>query len=306
MNILQILIRFFLTIAMVTVACVLGVALWQVYMLAPWTRDGRVLADVVDVAPEVSGTVVDVAVHDNQFVHQGDVLFVIDPTRFRLAIAQAQAQMDSAGAEERLRQSDVRRRRGLTGIVSAEEQENIEGSAAVAAAALAGAQAALDIAKLNLERSVLRAPVSGYVTHLRLRPGDYASSGQARLAVIDSGSFWVDAYFEETKLARVHVGDAARIKLMGYTTKLSGHVESIGRGVSISDDLVNNLGLPTVNPTFTWVRLAARIPVHIAIDSAPGNVSLSMGMTASVDVGDQAKTDKSPRGRLLTWLEDRL
>jgi multidrug resistance efflux pump len=126
------------------------------------------------------------------------------------------------------------------------------------------------------------------------------------VAVIDSGSFWVDAYFEETKLARVHVGDAARIRLMGYTATLSGHVESIGRGVSISDDLVNNLGLPTVNPTFTWVRLAARIPVRIAIDSVPGNVSLSMGMTASVDLGNQGQRDGMPRGHLVAWLEDRL
>jgi multidrug resistance efflux pump len=306
MYVVRLFFHFVLTLLMFAIACVLGVALWQTYMLAPWTRDGRVLADVVDVAPEVSGTVVDVPVHDNQSVHKGDVLFVIDPSRFRLAIAQAQAQVDTAKQQEMLRESDVRRRRGLTGIVSAEEQENMTSSAAIASAALAGAQASLDIAKLNLERSVLRAPVTGYVTHLRLRPGDYASAGQPRVAVIDAASFWIEGYFEETKLDHIHVGDPARMMLMGYDAPLFGHVESIGRGVSVPNDLVNNLGLPTVNPTFTWVRLAARIPVRIAIDQVPPNVVLSAGMTASVDVGNETKTDATPRGRLLSWLKDNL
>jgi multidrug resistance efflux pump len=306
MRFLGLLLRVLVTMAMVAVAVVLGVALWRSYMLAPWTRDGRVLAQVVDVAPEVSGTIIEVPVTDNQFVHKGDVLFVLDPERFRLAIAQAQAQVDSARLQQQLRQSDVRRRQGLTGIVSAEEQERIASTAAVAASSLEGAEAALALAKLNLERSILHAPANGYVTHLRLRVGDYANAGQPRLALIDADSFWISGYFEETKIAAIHVGDVARIKLMGYDATLGGHVESFGRGISDVNDAANSQGLPTVNPIFTWVRLAQRIPVRIAIDSIPNGIVLSAGMTASVSVGPDAVAPSTPRGRLLSWLRDNL
>jgi multidrug resistance efflux pump len=235
-------------------------------------------------------------------VHKGDVLFTIDPERFRLAIAQAAAQVDTARLQQQLRQSDVRRRQGLTGIVSAEEQERIASTAAVAASSLEGAQAALDLAKLNLQRSTLYAPVNGYVTHLRLRVGDYANAGQPRLAVIDADSFWISGYFEETKIAAIHVGDAARIKLMGYAAPLSGHVESFGRGISDVNDTANGIGLPTVNPIFTWVRLAQRIPVRIAIDRIPDGVMLASGMTASVSVGPES----AEKSLLLSWLKDNL
>ena len=299
-------IRLVITLSMVAVAGYLLVVLWRTYMLAPWTRDGRVLAQVVDVAPEVSGTVVEIPVHDNQFVHKGDPLFVIDPVRFRLAIAQAQAQVDTARQQLQLRNSDARRRQGLTGVVSAEEQEQFNNTAAVAQATLAGAQAALDVAKLNLTRSVLYAPANGYVTQLRLRVGDYAAAGQARIAVVDSDSFWVIGYFEETKLRQVHLGDPARIKLMAYDPFVLGHVESIGRGISDPNDQINPRGLPTVNPIFTWVRLAQRVPVRIAIDSVPPGVELVSGLTASVSVGSEAKTAAGPHGRLIEWLEDNL
>lgn len=291
---------------MVCVAGVLFVALWRVYMLASWTRDGRVDAQVIDIAPEVSGTVAEVPIRDNQFVHKGDVLFALDPVRFRLAIAEAQAQVDSAHEQQILRASDVRRRQGLTGIVSAEEQDRVANTAAVAGATLAGAQAALDIARLNLERSVLRAPANGYVTHLRLRIGDFAAAGTPKLALVDVDSFWVTGYFEETKLSALHVGDVARMKLMGYDAPLAGHVESIGRGINDANDAVSSRGLPTVNPVFTWVRLAQRVPVRIAIDSVPDGIPLVAGLTASVSVGAEAGPGHSPRGRLLSWLEDHL
>jgi multidrug resistance efflux pump len=300
---LKFFLRIAVTLAMVAVAAVLILALWRSYMLAPWTRDGRVLAQVVDIAPEVSGTVTEVRVEDNQFVHKGDVLFVIDPERFRLAIAEAQAQADAASEQQKLRQSDVKRRQGLTGIVSAEEQERFANTAVVAAATLEGAMAALDIAKLNLQRSTVTAPANGYVTHLRLRAGAYAAAGQPRIAIIDSDSFWINGYFEETKIAAIHVGDPARIKLMGAEAPLTGHVESLGRGIGDLDDATNAVGLPTVNPIFTWVRLAQRLPVRIAIDKVPAGVTLVSGMTASISVGGETK---QPRGRLTGWLEDNL
>jgi multidrug resistance efflux pump len=303
---LRLFLRTAVTLIMVALAVVLVAALWRTYVLAPWTRDGRVLAQVVDVAPEVSGTVTEVPVQDNQFVHKGDVLFVIDPERFRLAIAQAQSQVDTAQQQQQLRNSDVRRRQGLTGIVSAEEQERIANTAAVAGSTLAGAQAALDVAKLNLERATLYAPANGYVTHLRLRVGSYVNTGQPRVAIIDADSFWISGYFEETKLAKIHTGDPARIKLMGYDAPLTGHVESFGRGISDVNDATNAVGLPTVNPIFTWVRLAQRLPIRIAIDSVPDGIVLASGMTASVSVGSETEVDRTPRGRLLSWLKDNL
>src|ERR1700761_5997157 len=225
-------IRVLLTLAMVAIAIVLVLGLWQRYMLSPWTRDGRVRAEVVDIASEVSGTVTELPVHDNQLVHKGDVLFVLDPVRFKLAIAQAEANVESAKEDLALKQSDARRRQGLTGVVSAEEQERTRSTASVASAMLDAAQAALEVAKLNLQRSVLYSPVNGYVTNLRLRVGDYANAGQPRVAVIDSDSFWISGYFEETKLGKIKPGDPARIKLMGYRPILTGHIDTIARGIN--------------------------------------------------------------------------
>jgi multidrug resistance efflux pump len=306
MRYIRYLFRLAITLSAVVIAGFLLVALWRAYMLAPWTRDGRVMAQVVDVAPEVAGTIAEVAVHDNQTLHKGDLLFTIDPVRFQLAISEAQARVDAAQQELKLRMSDARRRQGLTGVVSAEEQEQFANTAAVARATLAGAQAALDVAKLNLTRSELTAPANGYVTHLRLRVGDYANVGQPRVAIVDSDSFWVTGYFEETKLRHIHVGDPARIRLMAYDTPVLGHVESIGRGISDPDDQISSRGLPTVNPIFTWVRLAQRVPVRIAIDHVPPGIELVAGLTASISVGSEAAPEQPPRGRLLAWLEDNL
>lgn len=294
------------TLAMVGIAVALVVALWQRYMVAPWTRDGRVRAEVVDIAPEVPGTIVDIPVRDNQFVHKGDVLFVIDPVRFKIAIAQAQAAVDAARDERALKVTDSQRRMGLTGVVSATEQDRFRSTAAVAAAQLEAAQAALDLAKLNLERSVLRSPVNGYVTNLRLRVGDYANVGQSRVAVIDSDSFWVSGYFEETKMSHIREGDIARIKLMGFKPLLTGRVETIARGINDRNSALNSYGLQDVNPIFTWVRLAERIPIRIHIDTVPEGVILAAGMTCTVSLGEEAKRPEGVLDRALAWVETRI
>ena len=292
-----------LTLALALATVMLAVALWNAYMISPWTRDGRVRVNVVDVAPEVGGTVVQLLVHDNTFVHKGDALFAIDPSRYRLALAQSTASLESAQQQLTLRQSDVRRRQGLSGIVSAEEEEQFRSSSAVAQASVDSAKAARDTAALNLQRTVLYAPVNGYVTNLLLRVGDYVESGAPRLAIIDADSFWVYGYFEETKIARVHVGDPASIRLMGYRTPLGGHVESITRGINDENGSPDRQGLQDVNPVFTWVRLAQRIPVRIQIDRIPPGITLAAGMTASVAVGNPAM---HAHGLLTTWLEDHL
>ncbi|MBB2158556.1 HlyD family secretion protein, partial [Gluconacetobacter diazotrophicus] len=269
MPLLRTLIRVVLTLSVVALAIVMGVTLWDTYMIAPWTRDGRVRVYVVDVAPEVPGTVVQVPVVDNQFVHKGDPLFVLDPVRFRLAIREAQARLDGALEDLKLKQNDAKRRMGLGGIVSAEEQEVFNSNVATQIAAVDAARAALDLAKLNLQRSVLYSPVNGYITNLNLRVGDYLTAGQPRLAVIDADSYWVNGYFEETKMWGVHVGDVARVKLMGYKQIIPGHVVSIARGINDQNGTPDRLGLQDVNPIFTWVRLAQRIPVRVHLDHVP-------------------------------------
>ena len=303
MPFLRTLIRVVLTLVVVSLAIVLGITLWNVYMISPWTRDGRVRVYVVDMAPEVSGTVVQIPVVDNQYVHKGDPLFVLDPVRFRLAIREAQARLDGALEDLKLKRNDAKRRMGLGGIVSAEEQEVFNSSVATQIAAVDAARAALDVAKLNLQRSILYSPVNGYVTNLNLRVGDFASTGQARMAVIDADSFWVYGYFEETKMWGVHVGDPARIKLMGYKEIMPGHVVSIARGINDTNGVPDRLGLQDVNPIFTWVRLAQRIPVRIHIDHVPDSVLLAAGMTATVSVGPESQTR---RGHLATWLQNHL
>jgi RND family efflux transporter MFP subunit len=299
-------VRTVVTLVMVSIAAVLLVAVWRTYMTAPWTRDGRVQAEVVDIAPEVPGTIASVPVHDNQFVLKGDVLFELDAVRFRLAIAEAQAAVERATQRLRLDESNARRRQGLNGVVSAEEQQQYAITAAVASAGLDAARVALALANLNMARSVLRSPVNGYVTNLRLRVGDYATVGQPRVALIDADTFWIYGYFEETQIHGVHVGDLARIKLMGYRQTLTGHVESITRGINDQDSQINRYGLPDVNPVFTWVRLAQRIPVRVAIGTVPPGILLASGMTCSISVADAANPPNTLFGRLLGVLQDYL
>jgi len=303
MPLLRSLIRVVLTLAVVAVAVVMGFTLWDTYMVSPWTRDGRVRVYVVDVAPEVPGTVVRVPVADNQFVHKGDPVFALDPVRFRLAINDAQARLDGAEEELKLKRNDAKRRMGLGGIVSAEEQDVFNSNVATQVAAVDAARAALDVAKLNLQRSVLYSPVNGYVTNLNLRVGDYVTAGSARLAVIDADSYWVNGYFEETKMWGVHVGDVARVKLMGYKQIIPGHVVSIARGINDQNGNPDRLGLQDVNPIFTWVRLAQRIPVRIHLDHVPDSVTLAAGMTCTVTVGPEGRAQ---RGRLTSWLQNHL
>ncbi|MDE1169699.1 MAG: HlyD family secretion protein [Verrucomicrobium sp.] len=258
--------------------------LWWSYMLRPWTRDGRVRAEIVAVAAEIPGKVTEVRVADNQFVHKGDVLFVVDPEDYRLQLAQAEATCEARRQQMEIRQADAARRRQLSvEAVSQEERETAESEAAVAAAAYAEAQASLATARLHMRRTEVLAPANGYVTNFHLRVGDYATPGQAKMSVIDSDSFWIAGYFEETKIPRIREGDGATIRLMGVGDPLEGHVESISRGI-VDANAGLGQGLAEVNPVFNWVRLAQRIPVRIIIDRVPSGVILAAGMTCTVSV----------------------
>lgn len=282
----QKILRVLVTLALVCVAAVMVVGLWHHYMVAPWTRDGRVRAESVVIAPEVSGVVAEVRVQDNQLVKKGDVLFVIDQERYRLAQAEAQATVVSRRADLQVAAAKAARRAKLSEVaVSIEDRESSRGTEGASAGALDAAVAQANLAKLNLERTVIRSPVNGYVTNLHLRVGDYATAGQSAVTVVDRDSFWIAGYFEETKLGGVHVGDDARIELMGYNQPLRGRVEGISRGIADTNDQSGARGLASVDPVFTWVRLAQRIPVRISIESVPDGVTLAAGLTCTVRVG---------------------
>ncbi|MGC1885003.1 MAG: HlyD family secretion protein [Stellaceae bacterium] len=270
---------------MIAVAVVLGRAMWDAYMGAPWTRDGTVRAYVVTKATEVSGYIVELPVADNQFVHKGDLLLVIDPTNYKIAVSLAEAAVQQAQVTAQNAEREAKRRLELTSLaVTKEEQQTYESTALANQAQLQQAQANLDQARVNLERTEIRSPVNGWVTNLLAQLGDYANVGQNLISVVDADSFWVDGYFEETNLEPIQVGDLASIKLMGYSQIVRGHVGSIARGINVANAQPNGQGLAQVNPIFTWVRLAQRIPVRIHIDQVPKGVVLAAGMTATVQI----------------------
>jgi multidrug resistance efflux pump len=335
-----------ITLVTVAVAGLFGWAMWGAYMAAPWTRDATVRAYVVTMAPEVSGRIVELPVIDNRYIHKGDLLMVIDPTNYAIAVSQAtaavqqaqasvenisaqmvvqqaqigvsKAQLDQARAVLVFAQQQAVRYETLartgTGTVQNAQQfgsqlqqqtaavetsvqnlnlaqqqvESLKAQRSSAQASLAQANAQMHQAQVNLQRTRILSPVDGYVTNLSVHAGDFINVGVNAIALVDAHSYWVDGYFEETNLAPIRVGDPAQIKLMGYSRTLRGHVDSIARAINVSNAQPNNQGVATVNPIFTWVRLAQRIPVRVHIDEMPPNVVLSAGMTATVEIDDRS------------------
>ena len=277
--------RVLLTLVLVIAACAGGYELWDYYLFSPWTRDAHVQADVVGIAPDVAGFVTDLRVKDNQFVHKGDVLLVIDQARYTRALALADATVAARKAlMEDAEQQHARRAKLTTIAISDEAREDAKLSAASAAANHQQAVADRSTAQLNLDRTVVRAPVNGFVTNLTLVVGQYASVGTKVMALIDSDSYRITGYFEETKMPVIKPGEQAEIYLLDGTPPLRGHVHSIARGITDRDNPNGPELLVNANPTFEWVRLAQRIPVRIHIDDVPEGVLVSSGMTATVVV----------------------
>jgi RND family efflux transporter MFP subunit len=279
-------VRVLVTVVVVVVALAVGWQLWSYYMLEPWTRDGRVRADVVTVAADVSGLVSKVFVHDNEKVTKGQPLFEIDQRRFQYALEEAKASAGSRQINLDQAKRDLTRAHSLTSVaVTVQQVEQAQQAVDVAQANLDDANASLDVAKLNLERSTVVAPVNGVVTNFDLLPGRYVNAGAPIFALIDSDSFRIEGYFEETKLRRIHIGEDASVKLIGDSRVLSGHVESIASGIEDQNRSTSSELLAAVNPTFSWVRLAQRIPVRIKLDSIPPDLLLVSGRTATVSIG---------------------
>jgi multidrug resistance efflux pump len=283
-----------ITLGTVAGAALLAWAMWQAYMGAPWTRDGTVRAYVVTMAPEVAGRIVKLPVADNQFVHKGDELFEIEPADYRIALEQAQAQAQRDGAALDYARANEGRQATLEGEgwVSKNIYQQVASTMHQLQAAVAVDRAAIAKAQLDLSRVVVRSPVNGYVTNLLAQLGDYATVGQRLISLVDADSFWIDAYFEETSLGRILEGDPATVKLMGYSRLVRGHVGGVARGINIPNVQPDPAGLASVNPVFTWVRLAQRVPVRIHIDQVPDGVRLVAGMTATVQIDPRPEASK--------------
>ena len=344
-------------IIVLAAAGALGFKYWD-YITNPWTRDGQVRANVIQVASRVSGPIVKLAVKDNQFVKAGDLLFEIDPRTFQAALDQAKANLDETrdqlkdlaqqveAAKAALQQSDSQIKQAQSAVESAEaelikakadfdrasklvakgdiskrqfdsakaaqdvDQANLDkaqsaliqaksakaqaqaelagaqanlGAAGDENAQLRGAKAALETAQLNLDFTQVKASVDGYITNLNLRLGSQAVANQPVAALVDVNSYWVHGYFRETLVGRIQAGDPAVITLMSYPdAPLTGVVDSIGWGIAQQDGSTGEDLLPSISPTFEWIRLAQRVPVRVHLEQVPDAVALRVGTTASV------------------------
>ncbi len=286
--------RYLVTAVAVGLAALGARWLWIHYNVEPWTRDGRVRADVVEVSPDVNGLVTEVRVKDGQVVRAGEVLFVLDQARYELAERQVEAAVAADEASLAQARRENRRNQALGTLVTTEQGEEGLSKVAELTAQLQGAEVERDVARLNLERTTVRATVNGIVTNLELQPGDYASAGHEVLALLDSDAIYVDGYFEETKLPLIRVGDRANVHIMGVNTVLHGSVEAIAAGIEDRERSASSSELANVNPTFSWVRLAQRIPVRIKLDPAPVSVRLIAGRTATVAIA--VPHDRAPEG----------
>ncbi|XHS78821.1 biotin/lipoyl-binding protein [Burkholderiaceae bacterium UC74_6] len=313
-----------ITLVVAAIAWNAGRRVWDRYADAPWTRDAHIRADVLQIAPDVGGLITEVGVRDNQPVHRGDVLFQIDRARYELALSQAKAtlaQSHASAAQARanlanqtalLEQAkrEAARNRRLSDLVAQESVEQGElkvqqaqsslalaqAAQAAAAANEASAGSAVQMAELNLARTTVRSPVDGYLNDRAPHVGDYVSTGRPVLSMVDGGSVYVDGYFEETKLDKVHPGQAVSIRIMGQNDSLRGHVQSLAAGIEDRDRSSGTSLLPSVNPSFNWVRLAQRIPVRISIDSWPKDQRPIVGRTATVSVLDESGKPQDGKG----------
>ncbi|SJL83507.1 HlyD family secretion protein [Vibrio palustris] len=279
--------RISLTLIVIIIAILAGHWIWQHYLYSPWTRDGRVRADIITIAPDVSGWVTHLNVKDNQEVKKGDVILTIDDKRAKAALAELEAQVEGNRYALELAQHKYQRRIELSKqgkLVSDETTESARIKAKQAQATLKLSEAKLNAAKIDVQRSIVTAPQDGSIVNLSLREGNYVSKGKSVLSLVHKGSLYVTGYFEETKVPMIHEGQKATITLMSGGKPLTGKVSSIGKAIADNNTQGNNQLLPQVQQTFNWVRLAQRIPVDIKLDPIPEEVNLSAGMTVSIQL----------------------
>ena len=277
-------IRIIITLAVIVAAVLSGRWVWDHYLYSPWTRDGKIQADIITIAPDVSGWVTALAVEDNQQVKKGDVIFQVDVMRYQAVVNELQAQVRNETLALELARHEYARREKLreSNSISAEELESSRISADMADASLELAKANLASAQIDLDRATITAPVDGTIVNLTLREGNYVSQGSPVLSLVAANSVYVTGYFEETKLPLIHEGQKAKITLMSGGKPITGTVKSIGNAIADSNTSANGQLLPQVQQTFNWVRLAQRVPVDIRLEKVPEGTRLVAGMTASI------------------------
>ncbi|EMH5179708.1 efflux RND transporter periplasmic adaptor subunit [Serratia marcescens] len=277
--------KYFSTVIVCAIAVCAGWWLWNYYMQSPWTRDGKVRAELVNITPEVSGRLEKISANDNQFVPAGSLIFTLDPVPYQIALDNAEAAVAKAQSDLAKADHEAARRRGLPrNVISAEDLDASNLAAQAMKAAYKAAQANLEQAKWNLSKTKIYAPTDGYITNLQARVGNYANAGTPLVALVDVHSFYVLGYFEETKLKHIKEGNKADIVLYNGNTSLQGEVESIGRAIyDQSVDSSNDL-LMDVKPNVPWVRLAQRVPVRIKLLNVPADLTLVAGTTCTISI----------------------
>lgn len=277
--------KYFSTLLIAALAIVAVWLVWNYYMQSPWTRDGKIRAEQVDITPQVSGSILALNVRDNQFVKAGEVLFQIDPTPWRIAVMNADARLAKAQSDLSRASHEASRRKGLSAnFISAEDLDAANMALKAAQANFDAAQAEREHARWQLGQTEVKAPVDGWVTNLTTRVGNYASVGHPVFALIDSHSFYVVGYFEETKLRHIRQGDRADIVLYSDNQKLQGHVSSIGRAIHDQSLTTDGTLVADIKPTIPWVRLAQRVPVRIEFDTLDAKTLLVAGTTCTVSI----------------------
>ncbi|AIQ98631.1 p-hydroxybenzoic acid efflux pump subunit AaeA [Pluralibacter gergoviae] len=281
-----------ITVILVILAFIAIFHAWVYYTESPWTRDARFSADVVAIAPDVSGLITEVDVKDNQLVKKGQTLFIIDRPRYQKALAEAEADVAyyQALADEKRREAGRRNKIGAVAL-SREEVDQANSNLQTVEHQLARAQATRDLARLDLERTVIRAPSDGWITNLNVYGGEFITRGSTAVALVKKGTFYVTAYMEETKLEGVRPGYRAEITPLGSTRVLKGTVDSIASGVTNASSTVDAKGMATVDSNLEWVRLAQRVPVRIHLDKQTDNL-WPAGTTATVIVTGKQDRDR--------------
>jgi multidrug resistance efflux pump len=282
--------KYLVTGIVVALAVVAALAMYLRYTNRPWTRDAQVRANIVGIAPRVEGPIVQFPIRDNEPVKKGDLLFEIDPSTFQAAVNNAQAKLQQAQAAEVQAQQELARQTQLyeTKVNDLRDLQNAQDSYAAAVANTVAAQATVQTAQLNLSYTKVFAPVDGYMTNINTSVGQYVHVGEQLLALVDTSSFWIAAYFKETQLKHIQPGDEAQITLMGHESEpFAGTVNSVAWGIFLQDGSTVEL-LPEVSQTIDWVRLPNRFPVRVQVTGQPP-VPLRIGQTASVSVARRGR-----------------
>jgi multidrug resistance efflux pump len=290
--------RYLVTLFAVALASGAAWLLYQKYVTDPWTRDCQVRANVVGIAPRIAGPIINIPVHDNQEVKAGDLLFEIDPADYKTALDSAKAAVANMEANVRQKQQDLDRQTELLqrNVASRQEFQNAQNAFASEMAQLAAARANLKQAELNLGYTKVYAPVDGYLTNVNTSPGAYVHAGDQLLALVDSSSFWIAAYFKETQLPSIKPDRTVKITVMGYRDQpFEGRVNSVAWGIFLQDGSGGTSTglLAAVNQTVDWVRLPQRFPVRIRITGKPP-IPLRIGQTVTVAV--EAAASPTPEG----------